>query len=172
MIMPLINSVPYDIYEGLLSVFCIGFVLLLIWKGRKAWSCIALLLLFEYAFLIYCSTVIFRRVFPERGYDFMPFWSYSRPNLLTENILNVLLFVPIGIFMFVTLKGMNKQRSIWLPIFFTGMGLSMGIEILQFAFKKGFAELDDVIHNTLGCLLGCTLCLIITKVWNCFERCK
>ena len=58
----LIDDVPHYVYEGLLSVFCIGAVLLLTWKGKKSWLGIAKLLLVEYVFLIYCSTVIFREV--------------------------------------------------------------------------------------------------------------
>ena len=34
------------------------------------------------------------------------------------------------------------------------MGLSIGIEVLQLVFKKGSFEIDDIIHNTVGCMLG------------------
>ena len=46
----LIDDVPHYVYEGLLSVFCIGAVLLLAWKGKKSWLGIAKLLLVEYVF--------------------------------------------------------------------------------------------------------------------------
>ena len=36
-----------------------------------------------------------------------------------------------------------------------GMGISVGIELLQRFFRKGFADVDDVIHNALGCASGC-----------------
>lgn len=26
--------------------------------------------------------------------------------------------------------------------------------VLQFRFMKGFSEVDDVMHNTVGCLIG------------------
>ena len=35
-----------------------------------------------------------------------------------------------------------------------GAGISVSIEALQFVFMKGFSELDDVFHNTLGCVIG------------------
>ena len=66
-----------------------------------------------------------------------------------ENILNVLLFVPIGF-----LAGCGVQRVTWKKVLFLGGGLSIFIELLQFIFKKGFCESDDVIHNVLGCLIG------------------
>ena len=28
------------------------------------------------------------------------------------------------------------------------------IEVLQFVFKRGFAEFDDVFHNVVGCVIG------------------
>ena len=35
-----------------------------------------------------------------------------------------------------------------------GCGISVLIEALQFFFMRGFSEVDDVMHNTLGCLIG------------------
>ena len=35
-----------------------------------------------------------------------------------------------------------------------GMGISLSIEVMQYFFHRGFAETDDVMHNTLGCIVG------------------
>ena len=35
-----------------------------------------------------------------------------------------------------------------------GMGISLFIKALQYVFYRGFAEVDDVMHNTVGCILG------------------
>jgi glycopeptide antibiotics resistance protein len=48
----------------------------------------------------------------------------------------------------------QKSQKGWLVAICVGMGLSVGIETLQFVLKRGFSEVDDVMHNTLGCLLG------------------
>ena len=93
---PLINGVPHYMYEGLLYLFCIGAVLIIVRKKKRAWKGISWLLLTEYIFLIYCSTVIFRVVRGVREYDYTPFLSYNRPELLVENIMNVVVFVPVG----------------------------------------------------------------------------
>lgn len=162
----LIEDVPDYVYEGLLSVFCIGAVLLLTWKGKKALQGIAKLLLSEYAFLIYCSTVIFRDFNPSRGHYFTPFWSYSRQDLITENIMNVVVFIPVGILLFITRRKNVSQLKAWIIAIVSGLAMSVGIESLQLIFKKGYAEVDDLMHNTLGCFIGCTLCLIIAKTWS------
>jgi len=35
-----------------------------------------------------------------------------------------------------------------------GCSISISIEVLQLCFMKGFSELDDVMHNTVGCFVG------------------
>ena len=60
--------------------------------GCENWT-----LTIEYIFLLFCSTVIFRPIGETRQYDFPPFWSYDRPELLVENIMNVIVFIPIGL---------------------------------------------------------------------------
>jgi glycopeptide antibiotics resistance protein len=150
-IISLYKDIPQEVYEGLLSIFCIGLVVFIAWKGFKTglrYS--ATLLLIEYVFLIFCSTVIFRAVSATRQYDFHPFWSYDRPELLVENIMNVFVFVPVGMI----LGSLLKVKGSWLVALLIGCSISITIEALQFWFMKGFSEVDDVMHNTLGCVIG------------------
>ena len=111
-------------------------------------------LLVEYYFLVLCSTVICRASSGERHIEIMPFWNYSNiwnrvdyPADLIEVLLNVALFVPIGLL----LGGIGfKIRKIIL----SGIFLSGIIEVSQFAFCKGLCETDDVMHNSVGAFLG------------------
>ncbi len=149
-IISLYQDIPQEVYEGLLSVFCIGLVVFSAWKGLKTglrYS--AILLLVEYVFLLFCSTVIFRATGETRQYDFHPFWSYSRPDLLVENIMNVVVFIPVGL-----LLGIAFKQTTWWKALLLGCGISITIESLQFIFMRGFSEVDDVMHNTLGCIVG------------------
>ena len=67
-----------------------------------------------------------------------------------EQILtNVIMFVPVG----VLVGGAWKWRGLWFAV-----GLSVGIEVLQLVTSRGLCEFDDVIHNTIGALIG--LCMI------------
>lgn len=43
------------------------------------------------------------------------------------------------------------------------LGLSMSIEVIQLVFRLGLFEWDDMIHNTLGCVLGT---VIIEKAYR------
>ncbi len=45
-------------------------------------------------------------------------------------------------------------RHGWLIALIAGMGISVSIEMLQIVLKRGLAEVDDVMHNTAGCIVG------------------
>ena len=68
----------------------------------------------------------------------------------------VYLGVPIG-FLWGLQSLKRPQKWQWLSAMILGVSLSVVIELLQYSFKKGCVELDDVIHNTLGCLIGFVL---------------
>lgn len=70
--------------------------------------------------------------------------------------MNVVIFIPKGL-----LLGCVFRNLSWWKVFLIGLGISFLIEALQLYMKCGFAETDDVIHNTLGCLLGYGLYSII-----------
>jgi glycopeptide antibiotics resistance protein len=151
----LVDDVPMYVYEGLLSVFCIAVTLELTLRGlRQGIKKAGLILLLEYLLLIYCATVIFREPSTKRGYELPPFWSYEAilngmMTLIPETVMNVVMFLPIGFLSALLANSVN-----WLKVVVIGVCLSTSIEILQLIFKKGCCEIDDVIHNAVGCLLG------------------
>lgn len=153
----LYQDVPTEVYEGLLSIFCIGVVVIIAFRGwKRGWRKIAGLLLVEYVFLIYCSTVIYRKASEGvAGHNFSPFWSYEaiqngRQDLIAENAMNVIVFIPIGM----VLGSLLRIKGSWLISLVTGLIISGSIEALQYFLKRGFSEFDDVIHNTIGCIIG------------------
>lgn len=64
---------------------------------------------------------------------------------------NILLFVPYG--MTVT-SLFPKGKCRWWMAFLIGAATSGCIEIAQMVFHAGLCELDDVIHNTMGMMVG------------------
>ena len=57
----LFDGVPQDVYLLLLAIFCLGTLLLMTFRGVRLGGRNAMaLLLVEYVFLLYCSTVFFR----------------------------------------------------------------------------------------------------------------
>ena len=140
----------------MLLVFLVGTFLLCAFFGyRKGIKWSAALLFFEYLFLLFSLTVLFRPDQDVRTIDQIPFWSYRTVRggehelLLTQMIMNVLAFIPVGL-----LLGCAFDRMKWWKVALIGGGFSVLIETLQFMLKRGFAEFDDVFHNVLGCLIG------------------
>lgn len=137
--------------------FCIGVVLLIAFYGfKRGFRYSSGLLLVEYVYLLFCSTVFFRKVNENLRYGLHPFWSYGRDDLIAENVMNVVVFVPLGV-----LLGCAFKRMTWWKVMVIGMCVSLIIEAMQFMYKRGFAEVDDVMHNTLGCLIGYSIYSLI-----------
>ena len=98
-----------------------------------------------------CATILFREVSENIRYSFIPFLSFTQlyNKLLAEILLNVAMFVPIGY-----LLGLAKKRMTFVIILKIGCILSLTIEIIQLVSRRGVFNIDDIIHNTLGCAIG------------------
>lgn len=148
------RNVPTSIIVGLVLAFILGsilFVTVLGWKKGMKWS--AGWLLVEYLFLLLYLTVFVRSTQAEWTYNLSPFWSYQairegRDDILVQVIMNVLAFIPIGLLLG-TFKGMK-----WWHVLLIGLCFSLLIELLQLVLKRGLTEIDDVVHNVVGCMVG------------------
>lgn len=140
----------------------LGMLLILWWKGinNGIRYTAGMLLAEDVVFLIY-FTIFFRPATGIHNLVLMPFWSYKAimngtTVLIQEHIMNVAVFIPIGFLASIVFKGFR-----WWKIALMSLGLSIIIELMQFFMTRGFCETDDVIHNSLGCLIGIALLKII-----------
>ena len=150
-----IQDVPWWEYASVIGILIIGSVIAFIKKGRNEGSrisaCVFLLL---YVIVLYCSTVLFRTTMATTHYPFDFFWQYrfflhGQWLWLPEVIMNIVVFVPIGFVLGLAFRKIKGWQAL-----LVGIGISVGIELLQYFFRKGFADVNDVMHNTLGCLVG------------------
>lgn len=104
-----------------------------------------------YVSFIFCATVLFRDQAEEIRYSLQPFLTYANlyNRRIAEVVLNVLMFIPIGFLSGIAFKNAESIKVIGL-----GCLLSLSIEILQLLTLRGVCNIDDVIHNTLGCAIG------------------
>ena len=135
-------------------------------EKKKCRVIIVRLLLLGYLILIFTKTVVFRPSQFSYKHHFAPLWSYMAikqgyNELIAENILNVLLFIPIGFLFYMVIKSAR-----WWAALIFGAIISITIECCQFAFNRGSAEFDDVIHNVLGCMLGYGIVFLFKKVYE------
>ena len=97
---------------------------------NKALRIIFLLMLVACICYIFDTTVISRKVGESVGYNLHPFWSYKaihegREGLMQQNVLNVLMFVPVGL-----LFGLSFRSAKWWHALLIGLALSFSIELL------------------------------------------
>lgn len=78
-----------------------------------------------------------------------------QPELYRTMLMNVFLFQPIGLSLPNLLP--KKAHPAALTVVFA-MLLSIGIEAAQFHYHLGRCEIDDVIMNTLGAVVGAAAC--------------
>lgn len=121
---------------------------------KKLLRVLSLLVFIFILFYIMYTTVLSRETGGTFNYNFQLFWSYSQDSEVTHynfwlNTRNVILFLPLGL-----LLPIAFSRIKWWTVFLIGLFYSVCIEVLQLVLKRGYCELDDVFHNTLGCILG------------------
>ena len=166
----LIDSVPAYIYLLCAFLSLLSVIILFTWKRFENRIKVATwLMLLGYVLIILCSTTIFRAYSESKPIELKPFWSYDsvlggNTYLLYENIMNVLMFFPIGF-----LLGCLFSLSKWWATLLIGISLSVSIELLQLGFHRGLCELDDLIHNTTGCLIGLLIAMVV-KAFFCFSK--
>ena len=161
----LIKNVPQDVYSVLLALFFIIVILIVVFNKSILRKGVSRLLIVEYSVIIYYITVFSRKANHVRKFDFTPFWSYERPDLFLENVMNVVVFIPVGILLGYALTNVKLWK-----VLVVGLLLSLPIEILQFLFKKGFAEIDDVMHNVLGCMIGYGVYALLRFLYEKFSK--
>ena len=84
--------------------------------------------------------------------NWTPLWDVSRGRIwsIPDMVQNVLLFLPLGVFGFLTFRRLAL-------VIFLGAGLSLTCEILQLFTIDRLTGLTDVTTNTIGAALGAAL---------------
>ena len=140
-------------------------------RGKvKASTAIIIPILVFYLSFVLTITILERTPSRHARYELDLFWSYKAimrgtKRLLAENFWNVVLFVPLStmlgiIFDARMVKG--KRRWIWITVIICFL-FSTGIEVVQLITHRGLFEFDDIIHNTLGALIGTAVAVMIRR---------
>lgn len=92
--------------------------------------------------------------------NLIPFRYYNGArNHLKEIIQNVIIFIPLGIY----LKMLNKNNK---QVILYGLIFSLVLEVSQFIFKLGACDITDIITNTSGTILGLLGYLLLVKLFK------
>ena len=80
---------------------------------------------------------------------------------------NVVLFIPLGIYLMILGKKSSVPKAL-LTIFLS----SLGIEVIQYVFRIGASDVDDLLLNCLGGILGILIYWILEKWLKTKEKVK
>ncbi len=101
-------------------------------------------------------------------FDLTPFWSYSRFNqadIRWQVYMNVFLFIPFG---FMLPWCSERLQKLW-KVVLIAAAFSILTEAAQYFLRIGFCETDDVIHNTLGAMIGYGYWKLLTRLKERFK---
>ena len=72
---------------------------------------------------------------------------------------NILLFIPIGLLLSAIFKKLTIVKIVLISLLIT-----VAVELFQNLLGRGYADIDDVMMNVLGALIGSAIYLLIKKV--------
>lgn len=131
-------------------------VLLLIWLG-----------------IVLSLTVLGRK--PYDGNHFQPelFWSYSAVQLkkawfVRQIICNVIAYMPFGFLFPFLLKEKLSGWKLFVITIIAGLAISFTTESMQYLFRIGLFEFDDLFHNGLGIVIGFLVHLFFVRIFDSF----
>ena len=160
------NMIPYT-YKGII----VGFVAAVIWVilsrlATHKWDIyhgIIIMLLITYLVVI-SEVTFFSREPGSRTISNLRLLGTWGTTLRQHSFVieNVIMFLPMGIFLPILSKRLRNLNQ----IFFISLAISLGIELIQFMTERGFFQLDDVVMNVLGTIIG----FIFWKIGNLFRK--
>lgn len=145
-------------------------LLSLIFREKKAWKLLNGSLCFLYIICVIYVTLL-SRTGDSGEISWIPFQSLflaaQYPDIYNQIAMNILMFVPIGLTMPNAICGLNRHC-----VRFTIIScclFSLCIELCQYFFGLGRCEIDDIIMNTIGAVLGTTSFLLYRWLKNRFK---
>lgn len=132
-------------------------VLLLIWLG-----------------IVLSLTVLGRK--PYDGNHFQPelFWSYkygykAGTGFMLQMIENVIMYMPFGFLFPFLLEGKLSGWKLFAVTLVAGLAVSFSTEFMQYIFRIGLFEFDDLFHNGLGIVIGFLVHLFFVRIFASLE---
>lgn len=120
-------------------------------------------LLTLYMYIVIGITILSRSESGTWGASFEVFRTFRNTFYARKQIYeNIIMFVPYAMLLY----GLAKRfRSLW-RMLLIGAGSSLLIEVTQWLTRTGYFEVDDILTNTIGMLLGYLVCLLIEKLYR------
>lgn len=158
------------IFMVIISILYLPVLMLLKKKGKSVLRQLSYIGLFCSVFLILFATILFVPINfqPETHIlNLRPFNWIGNENidsleqLVVDKVPNIILFIPFGFFLPIVWKSKRKLYKTALISF----GLTFSIEFFQY-FIGRFSDIDDVLTNLLGAILGYGIFKVLDSYWG------
>ena len=148
------------------AVFCA--VSIFLYKRQKfnKMQCAAAILLSLYIVVLLYFTVVGRYSHEEYEYkinfftSYRWFFQYNGEQVLRQLLINFVMLMPVGFLLPVVIKAKHK----YLITMALSLLLTVFIETMQLITKCGSFEVDDIINNFIGAVLGMLLYVLCSKL--------
>lgn len=155
------------------TIFILVFVIyMMIFLSVSLNEKLTMTLLFLYMYIVFSMTVLMRIDNEEDNVIRMiPFFTYINYKRFGSTItfwlglLNIIMFIPIGYLLDKVTSHKHSHMLLTLKVLFIAF-FSMIIEVLQYLFKAGVCEFDDVLMNIIGGIIGIIINTIISRISN------
>ena len=148
------------------AVFCA--VSLFLYKRQKfnKIQCFAAILLSLYIVVMLYFTVVGRYQHTEYNYrinfftSYRWFFQYNGEQVLRQLLINFVMLMPVGFLLPVVIKAKHK----YIITLALSLLLTVFIETMQLITKCGSFEIDDIINNFIGAVLGMLIYALCSKL--------
>ena len=83
---------------------------------------------------------------------------------MEQGIVNILLFLPLGFLAPLVFRTLGKRA--WSKIFILSLGISLLVEVMQFFHETRAFDINDLMFNTLGGILGYGVYLLLSRLFK------
>ena len=157
------SYVPTCLLEAVVGIIPIGIGL---WKNKKLtvyntmwWYCMLV-----YMLVVIMITFFSRESGSRRGIDLQFFSTWGVSTQAKAYVIeNIFMFLPLGVLRAIRKKSNDK---IFLKEICLYIVISCIIEGVQLITGRGYCQLDDVIMNTLGGILGYIFIKFLNTIWR------
>ena len=153
---------PFSLVTGGIIIVAILVVLKLFAKDRKnILKILSNYVTVSYLIMVICITLLSRESGSRTGIDLELFATWGRRSLPDRYFVeNIILFIPYGILMPVSIRSFRKGGKCIISAFL----FSVCLELTQLIAKRGFCQIDDVLTNGFGACIGYGVFRLAVKV--------
>ena len=148
------------------AVFCA--VSIILYKRQKfnTVQCVAAILLSLYIVVLLYFTVVGRYSHEEYGYEiqfftsYRWFFKYNGEQVLRQLLINLVMLMPVGFLLPIVINAKHK----YLITMALSLLLTVFIETMQLITKCGSFEVDDIINNFIGAVIGMLIYMLFNRI--------